>query len=402
MTLFYLLAFLLLTIAALFIVVPFVRFRQLAASNVITADWYQQRQDELATELAAGKFTEQEYQDAVTELKLTTKDELLEKQSEQQKTIGLRYHKLKLASVAFVMVMVVAGYYYQGQWQSIDKWQQTLETMPELSRKVLQDSANPVSTQELVDFALGLRTKLAKEQDAIGWMLLGRVLMALSDFDGAIDAFAKSYKMNAANIGNLVSYAQALQAKGEEYELNKSISIIQQAMMLDPENPTAVILFAEGHMLLKDYALAKQAFNQVLPVLEANDPRKAAIEERLAYIAGQQVETSSTALILAKVNIFYDDALNLDAFSHVFVFIRPIGQAMPLVVKKLLLNGPIATVTLAESDVMVQGTDVSTRADLELVVRLSKDGNAPLSQGEIEVIEKINLQNGTEFSVTVK
>jgi cytochrome c-type biogenesis protein CcmI len=181
-------------VATFFVLVPVVRFKQVHSKSGLASDWFLARRVELEKELDEGKFTQEEFNEALLELKVTAKDELtdaLAENSIHDKSNAINY----LIVAAVLLVVVSAGFYAkQGEYDKLEDWQATLLKMPELSQTVLQNLDKQVSTEELQDFALGLRTKLVEKDEPIGWMLLGRTLLAIGDVDGAIQAFEKSYK----------------------------------------------------------------------------------------------------------------------------------------------------------------------------------------------------------------
>ena len=199
----------------LFVLVPLVRYQIQGTKVNASSAWFVNRKQELEQEFKSGLYTEQEYQQALTELKLTAKDELVQAKEEVEGEKSRLADKKLIFVASAILVAVSVGFYaYLGQYQKLEQWQETLAKMPELSRKVIEQGDQQVTLQELNDFALGLRTKLAKKEDPVGWMLLGRVSMSLNDLDAAVAAFEKSNKMNPDNASNNLSYAQALQLKG--------------------------------------------------------------------------------------------------------------------------------------------------------------------------------------------
>lgn len=388
MTSFWLIALCMLLVACIFVLIPLMSYQSKVSKSGQTSNWFHAREKELEKEFNLGKYTEQEYQDALTELKLTTKDELTTQASATsseeltEDPAKPLVSKPYLLAAALSLVVVVSGFYAsKGLYNQVDDWQQTLLKMPDLSKKVIQNLDSQVSEAELKEFALGLRTKLSSKEDYIGWMLLGRVLMSLQDVDGALSAFEKSYNMERNNVSNTVSFAQALQMKGEEFEIKRSLSLLQEAMVLKPNNELAVILFGEGNFMLERYDVAKQGFDFALQILEKNDPRISAIEQRLQFI-DKQLTPLNNAGIKVTVDADSDLKAKLSQFSYLFVFAKTEQMPMPIAVKKLAISDLPVTLTLSDNDMMIPGQKLSDYKTVTVSARLSVDSNAPFEQGD--------------------
>ncbi len=376
-----------LTLAAVtFVVVPFIRYQTDETKLAASTDWFKNRQQELEQEFKAGLFSEQEYQQALTELKLTAKDELVLAKAEQGQTKEkLADRKLvMIAAVAMVLISVIF-YAIKGHYSQVGQWQETMDKLPELSSKIVEQSDQQVTIQELVQFALGLRTKLAQKEDPVGWMLLGRVLMSMNDIDGGISAFEKSYAMNPRNPSNSLSYAQALQMKGEQWEIQRSLQLLQEVMSMQPQNDSAVILFGEGSMMLENYEVAKASFDIALQMLPESDPRYQAIQSRVAFLQQQLSAGSAVANELSlNIEVNLSDAVRsqLEKFNYLFVFAKSEQMPMPIAVKKLALTDFPVNVVLTDADLMLPDQSLANYESVNVFARLSVDEQAPSASGE--------------------
>lgn len=376
-----------LTLLALtFILVPFIRYQTDESKLAASSDWFKNRQQELEQELKAGLFTEKEYQKALTELKLTAKDELTLAKAEQgQAKATFADRKLVLIAALLMLVTSLSFYVVKGHYQKIDSWQQTMQKLPELSSRIVEQNDQQVTMQELVEFALGLRTKLAAKEDPIGWMLLGRVLMTMNDVDGGISAFEKSYQLNPSNASNSLSYAQALQMKGEEWDLQRSLRLLQEVMQLQPQNETAVILFGEGNLMLENFDMAKRSFDVAINMIANEDPRVPALQSRIAFLQQQLNPETAIAGELSlniAVNVSDEVSKQLNKFKYLFVFAKSEQMPAPLAVKKLPVGQFPLQLTLTDTDVMLPGQSLANFDKVNVFARLSVDEQAPLTSGD--------------------
>lgn len=370
----------------MFVLVPFIRYQTDETKLAASTDWFKNRQQELEQELKAGLFTEREYQKALTELKLTAKDELITAKAEQGQSLNPFADKKLVFIAAGLLFLTSLGFYLiKGHYQKIDSWQQTMQKLPELSSRIVEQNDQQVTMQELVEFALGLRTKLAAKEDPIGWMLLGRVLMTMNDVDGGISAFEKSYNLNPRNPSNSLSYAQALQVKGEEWNLKRSLRLLQEVMQLQPQNETAVILFGEGNLMLENFDMAKRSFDFAMQMIPNEDPRVPALQSRIEFLQQQLNPKTAVAGELSlniAVNLSDEVSKQLNKFKYLFVFAKTEQMPAPLAVKKLPVGQFPLQVTLTDTDVMLPGMSITNFDKINIFARLSVDEEAPLTSGD--------------------
>lgn len=373
-------------IAVTFVIVPFIRYQTDESKLAASSDWFKNRQQELEQELKAGLYTEQEYQKALTELKLTAKGELIVAKTEAGQAKA-KFADKKLVLVAAVLLSVISLVFYlvKGHYRQVESWDQTMQKLPELSSRIVEQNDQQVTMQELVEFALGLRTKLAEKEDPVGWMLLGRVLMSMNDITGGVAAFEKSYKLNPRNPSNSLSYAQALQVTGEEWQLKQSLSLLQEVMALQPQEPAAVILYGEGNMMLENYDMAKRSFDVAIQMIAESDPRMPAIQSRIAFLEQQlnpDMANVGELSLNIEVNLSETVQSQLSKFKYLFVFAKTDQMPMPVAVKKLAISEFPVKVTLSDADLMLPDQSLADYQSVNLFARLSVDEQAMLSSGE--------------------
>ena len=426
-------------VACVFILVPLYKFNRDSTNKGLKSNWYKTRLAELKEELASGQFSQQEYDEAVTELKLTATDELrLEtnqangavsssdngKEADSQRAIA---PYLIAALVIFIATLMTTFVQY-GEEHKLEEWRATLDKMPALSKQVLENSAATPTEQDLKDFALGLRTRLANEPSPVGWMLLGRTLNMLRDLDGAIDAFDKSLRLEPSSGSTIVSLGQALQERGEPGDYRRSIRVLRSALELNPQNLTALILFAEGKLLDEQYASSLDDFTFIDRVVPPNDPRAGAVKQRIAFLKDKlglnlnaqesaelagikanaqenptaQPEQSASG-VTVNVEIRVEQNVDISQFSHLFVFAKSPEMPMPLAVKKLAVSELAdltkgITITLTEQDVMMPTLSLASQSSVDVFARLSLDEQAPFVPGDLQA-QQTNIALPTESIV---
>ena len=125
-------------------------------------------------------------------------------------------------------------------------------------------------------------------------------------------------------------------------------------------------------------------WQQLQQGMAENSPGAQAIQggidrARQRMIDAGQTPPEAPVLLAVKAQISIDPALraSLPDSASVFVFIRePNGPPMPLAAKRLTLAELPLELSLSEADAMLPGVKLSAEQPLELVARVSLDGDA--------------------------
>jgi cytochrome c-type biogenesis protein CcmI len=382
--------FALLTILALlFVVVPFLRReRVLTVDNEANAeriDIYYQRLAELRTDLDNERIEKDNYTESVLELKRRLLNELA---PEQQ--LSSRGNNRIFALTGVLFTLAVSGVFYQftGSQQQISNWYDAINKLPEYGERAVLQKGDALTANELQAFALGLRTKLANGgDDAVAWMLLGRVAMSLNDFEMAKQAFEKALQMEPQNQNILVNYSQVLLVEGSEQAINRAARLLASVLQKDPTNIDAISLLALIAYEKQDWHEAKAAFEVLLASMERDDPRYPMIAQRIDEIAQKIAPMQESGQVRLSVNVKLDENLadRLPEHGILFVFAKAAeGPAMPLAVQKLTnFNLPLK-LTLDDSMAMMPSLKLSNFEDVIVTARISLDDSVMPQAGELE------------------
>ncbi|KID57658.1 cytochrome C biogenesis protein [Pseudoalteromonas luteoviolacea] len=379
-------------LSCLFVVTPFLRKEKVVAvdhdANAQRIEIYHQRLDELKIELENQRIAQSDFEESVIELKRRLLNELSPEQ-----TLDTRGNNVVLGAtgIAFTLVVSSVFYYFTGSHQQIASWQKAVEKLPEYGERAVLQMGTPLSANELQAFALGLRTKLANSgDDAVAWMLLGRVAMSLNDYEMAMQAFDKALVMQPNNHNVLVNYSQALLIEGSEQSINRAAQMLSRVLSKDPQNIDAISLLALIAYEREDWLEAKSAFEVLLSTVQPNDPRYAMIKQRIDEIADKLGETepvSAGAGPQLSVKVRIDDKLvsQLPDNATLFVFAKAAnGPRMPLAVQKLTVFNLPLVVTLNDSMAMLPDLKLSNFNEVVITARISVDDSVMTQAGELE------------------
>ncbi|GGE84398.1 c-type cytochrome biogenesis protein CcmI [Pseudoalteromonas sp. Hal040] len=409
-------SFVLLTlIALLFVVVPFFKRERIqrldhnANSELIRI--YHQRLDELKTELDNQRIDAQMHDESVIEQKRRLLNELSPEKALNSKGNNRIF---ALTGAGFLIVLTAIFYGYTGSQQQIKGWHDAMANLKSYGERAVMQEGEPLTPNELQAFALALRTKLDQSgDDEVAWMLLGRVAMSLNEFDMAMQSFDKVLKMNPDNKQVLISYSQVLLMEGSDANMSRAATMLSRVLKAEPTNIDAISLLALIAYERKDWLQAKTAFEVLLASMQQNDPRYSMIAERIAEIdAHLNNEQQATNTELAKatnseisITVDLDPALvdSQPQNGTLFVFAKAAsGPQMPLAVVKMTEYSFPLTVTLSDTNAMVDGLNLSSVDKIILTARLSKDATVVTSSGELEgksdVLERANVK---EYSLLI-
>ena len=373
-------------VALLLVGLPWIiRSRRIAEDELTNTRLVKHRLSELQVEQQQGLLSDRDREQAESELKLS----LLEEAS--GRSVSESRGSIWLLSGALIAVAIAGWVYVQvNQLGKVEQWQQAIEQMPELGKRI--NDKQDIGTEELQQFALGLRTRLHEEPDnPVGWMLLGRVCGALNQPQTAKEAFERSLKLNPQSVGTLMSYAQALILIGSESDLQQAQRVLQNVLLLEPENVSAIGTLALISAELGDTAGALAHWQTIQGMIAPDDANYALVAEKIRELSGLQVPMNAAPADTGKrVSVTVELAAELQGklpqAGVIFVFAQdPSGQVrMPVAVVKLPLGDFPLTVELNDSNAMLQDFNLSTLREAKLVARVSRDENVAQAPGELQ------------------
>lgn len=343
---------------------------------------YQQRQQELAQEVAEGVLSEASLRTAKLDLdrRFLAENKELEQAVEAQKPVNLTW--------LVVPFLVIAGgiYWAFGSWHLQAQADAALQQLPELGARALQNDQAQLTPEELDTFALGLRQKLARQPgDAVAWLVYGRVMLAQGQLEQAIAAMEKSYRLDPKRLGTLLSYSQLLVQTGDPQYLPQAARMLANVLAQQPNNIDALSLVGFVAFEQGDWDAAAAAWTQLLGQLAVTDPRREVIATALAD--AQQRATAGEVRLQVTVALAPELQTQVPANATLFVYVRdPSGMAMPAAVKRQAYNaeGGEVVVQLANEDAMLADYKLSDLAQWQVYARISADDKIDAEAGDLQ------------------
>lgn len=361
------------------------------------AQLFEERLQLLALARDAGELAEQDFDSAAQELKSQF---VLQQQNQLQQDNRARW-PVPAVLLLLVAVMVSGVYALNGHYRQLNDWQQAQLNLQQYGERALLNQGEPLSEQEVELFALALRTRLANEgDDAVAWMLLGRIRLSQGVVEQAIDAFERALKLTPERAPLLLSYAQALILQGDDDSLARAGRAVARVLSRDAQNSDALSLMALIAYEKGDMAEAGAAWQMLLQQLPQDDPRYAAVQQRLAELGVAEL----TAGRQIRVNLYVAPELkqaNPDA--SLFLFARAAdGAALPLAVQRIPLPEGEVQLALTEQMAMQSGWSLANADQVQVVARMSLSGTVEQRPGDIQAVSDVLSFEQTTLTITLK
>ena len=236
-------------------------------------------------------------------------------------------------------------------------------------------------------------------------MWLARVYMSKQKYGQAVDEFESVLKLAGDIPAVLVQYADALAMLNGGRLSGKPADLVQRALKVEPENPTALWLagLAAEEVGKKDEALGyltrarKVVIATEQPVEELDKQILAlggSVEAAPGAPAGPPMDAAPAPVKAAggdgphiEVTVSLDPALAAKVGPNASLFIlakRPAGMPMPLAVKRLPASALPVTVVLDDSLAMSPAARLSSADTVDVIARISQAGQPIAASGDLE------------------
>lgn len=398
MTAFWIVIAALLALASLALILPLWRGegRQSISRSALNKQLYRQRLREIGEEREQGILAEES--ESLVELQRSLLDDIPDVEQSARGGKSLIW----IPGVLMLVVVSLGLYYKLGAWQEVSRWQDASSRLGELSNRILVERDSDVTEQDLLDFTLGLRTRLKDEpNDYRGWLLLGRLTLDGNDPEMAREALERAYSLAPQKAMVAVPYAQALMMTGEEARADQ---LLQAAIAQDPANIEARSVHAFMALQKEDFQTALVRWRAMLPLLEKGSTRHAMVERSIEYAEQQlrqrgiavtagpatQAGQGNAQVVAVKegeypLHITLAPGIQLPEDAHLFVFaVIPNGPPMPIAVKRIPGPQLPLTLSLGDGDAMIEGSKLAAYPELQFKARLSRGGNVMNKEGAFE------------------
>ncbi|KGK09637.1 c-type cytochrome biogenesis protein CcmI [Vibrio navarrensis] len=375
MTLFWLSTVALSVLACVMIALPLIKRKENnddILRDELNKAFYKDRLSELQEETSEGLVVDQ--QELIADLKQSLLDDIPSQMDKMQSRISST--AVIIPSVLLTIVLSYGLYLKFGAYQEVEAWYQVSANLPELSKKLMSSTAEPLSDEEMQDLTLALRTRLHYEpQDSTGWLLLGRIALANRDISTAIDAMRKAYDIQPKDADVKLGYAQALMLSQDEMDQANARSILGELVQQDYVDLRVFSLLAFDAFERQDFAAAVKYWSIMQQMIGPEDSRYEMLTRSIESAKQRLGEGAASANGVA---VTIELAANVQADPNAVLIVsvhRADGSPMPVAAARYPFGSFPRTVMLDDSNSMMQGQNLSSLSEVIVKARLDSDGN---------------------------
>jgi cytochrome c-type biogenesis protein CcmH len=361
----------------------------------------QHRLAELKENRRSGGLSQAQYEEQLADLEQALSDDL-----------EIKSHVIPAQSqgrwVVYVLVLgvpLLAGSLYLGLGNY-----QAISHSAEMA--VDPDTIKLAEINKMVD---GLAEKMKNNpDDAQGWLMLGRSYKVLDQFPKAVDAFANAYRLLGDQAEVMLLYADAIAYLNDKNLAGKPTELVFKALSLEPDNLTALWLGGMAKAQQGDAATAIKLWKKLAALLPPGSDSQQEIQGLLAKIESEALQASAqpeatqqgnvpSVAIDVQVSLAPELQKSASPGDTVFIYAQALtGPKMPLaIVRKQVSDLPL-TVSLNNSMAMMPNMKLSNFANVKLLARISKSGNAISQSGDlIGVIDQVAIADKGNHKIVI-
>lgn len=231
----------------------------------------------------------------------------------------------------------------------------------------------------------------AVPDDREAWEVLTRASMQLGRYDDAVVAAEKLQTLAPRDTGILLMLVDALAMRAGGELAGRPLGIIDDILAIEPGNVSALVLSGIAREKAGDRPAAVAAWQRALAAMPPDEPLRAElqamIEGRAPASPVDGAAAAEPASVAVEVEVTLDAGLTARAAAGdtLFVVARAVGgPAAPLAVSRHRADELPLSLTLDERMAMVPGTSLADFDKVEVIARISRNGQPLASAGDLE------------------
>jgi cytochrome c-type biogenesis protein CcmH len=346
-----------------------------------------EKKAQLDAQLAAGEIDQAGFDSAYLDLQTALALELERGEAPEQKAHG---NWMAIVVALMIPVSSVLLYFAFGEYRVVQNPALAQAQAPAQASQHGQSGAvAPQMSFEEMEAALKQRLQ-QNPDDAEGWFMLGRTLMARQEYAKAVTAFERSDELLPNEPGILFALADAKAMQNDGNLLGEPEQLVQRGLQRAPRFPNGLWLAGMAAEQRGDFREAHRYWTLLLPLVEDN-PNSAGevrsllamLEERDPTLATSEASQGGGGKLQLSVDISPELKARAQPGSAVFVYARAMqGPPMPLAVKRLTLAELPVTLTLGDADAMMPSMALSKFDQVVVGARVSMSGNPVAQSGD--------------------
>jgi cytochrome c-type biogenesis protein CcmH len=382
MTLFWILtAFITFFILAIVILpIYFHRQEKKVDSQQLSKDIYQDRLQELKTQLQSKELTQDEYDVLYAEQARA----FLEEQSELTLSKTTHSYRLPLTIILiiFISAFSLVMYFKFGASKAYSEYLLVKKNNEQIQAQI----AELGSLDNIIE---SMQQRVAETQDAQGYFLLGRLYMRAQRFDDAVTALKQANQLAPNQADTLSAYAESLYfVNGQKLDHQARI-VLQQALNANPNQPDALNISAIDAYGRGRYQEAINAWQLLWAQLPGSSEQAQSIanmiEQAQAKLEQQQKSLQANIKLPVKIELADEFKDKLQGTETLFIYAKAAkGSNAPLAIIKSQATKLPIEVVLDETMAMLA---MATLADVDqviIVARVSQSGQSTPQAGDFQ------------------
>lgn len=409
MTVFIIVAIVLVALAVLAVVIPLVRKPKVELTTVpgsaaMSLGVLREHLADLEREFATGRLGAEAYAQEKTEIESRALED-----GRQAAPIAVasdaRHTKLAVIFAMALPALAIGSYFALGSYQVLNE-----------KKPVAQVGAPHALTQQQI---VGMVEKLSERlldnpNDGSGWQMLARSYGVLGRYAESAAAYGRAASLLPPDAQLLADFADMIAMTQNRRLQGEPEKIVRQALEVDPRNIKALALSGTIAFESKDYKAAIGEWRKILELVPQDSNAAASVKSSIADAEKRMggsgeipqpavMATASGATVSGSVNI--DPAIRQKVGSDdaVFVFARAAnGPRMPLAILRKRVSDLPFRFSLDDSMAMAPGLKLSQFDKVVIGARVSKSGDALARSGDFEGMSEQVTPGAGNINIAIK
>lgn len=403
MTVFAVVAAVLVLVALAWVLVPLMRVRR-AGIVERTASNIEILRDQLAEidrDLAAGTLSSAQYDQAREELERRVLEE-----TAPAGAVAPAGHDSRWTVVVLAIVIPIAAGLLYLQLGDLNAVAPPPPSAPQ----------HAMSEEQIEGLVAKLEARLRDNPDPEGYLILARSYMVMQRFPQAVAAFERAGDAIMQDPDVLANYADASAAAAGGDLSGKPLELVKRALAIDPNNVKALALAGTEAFNRKDFKTAVDYWERMRRIVPADSQFgqsvAASIAEarQLGGIEGAVVPAAPLASAAAPSGGRVTGVVTLDPTiaakaspnDTLFIFARAAeGPRMPLAILKRQVKDLPVEFSLDDSQAMTPAMKLSRFPQVVIGARISKTATAAPQSGDLEGLSETIKVGATDVTVVI-
>ncbi|SHI26790.1 c-type cytochrome biogenesis protein CcmI [Ferrimonas marina] len=368
---------------------------------------FNERIQELDTELAEQRINEEEYEALKQELQVN----LLQNVEQEEDVLAARTPSLAWPVVMSAILVVVSGYTYWDLGRHAD-WNAPHAAAQQADP---HSGMNPEQLQRMRLMQMEQHVE-ANPTDSQAWFSLGHAYISASEYQKAVTAFDQVMALVGEHAELLGPKATAMYYLADQNITPQIQAIVDKALADDEKDPSTRLLLGMDAFFNANFEDAIGHWEMIL-TSPRTDVDRQAIQNAISQARGmlesgsampqdsvhQQVQPgpSSDAGVVVRVELAGQLAQHAQPNDTVFIYARPVaGPSMPLAVARVQVGDLPATIVLDDSKAMSPEMVISSQQQVMLIATVNQDNSpAPTAGDLVGQIDSVNLGSNVTLEI---